>query len=351
MIFYASLVMITVALTVVTMADIKANQLITKERKELMKGTCLVIIACALLECVSEIVGTVCIGPPIVQVAAKMLELAVTPFIGIGVAVSYGRPKFLRAAVVAAAVNSIFEIIAVPFSLVFYVEQSNIYHRGPLFAVYVAFFIFSILYAFASLINNIRMTHSGIYIVPQLAILLIVGGVVLLMLTGLRIVFLCISVGNLIFYISYYTLMLQVDSVTSLLNRRCYDIMLNDIGSRAVYLIFDLDKFKDVNDTYGHAVGDICLRNMASLLLSTYGSSGRCYRIGGDEFCVILNRDIDRVEELNRNFMRDLEMLRREDSRMPGASMGYAIYDNAATDMRSVIEEADEMLYISKKRA
>ena len=65
--------------------------------------------------------------------------------------------------------------------------------------------------------------------------------------------------GNLLLYIRYYKMVLQVDAVTQLLNRRCYDVSITDMSSRAVILYFDIDKFKQINDIYGHSLSDLCL--------------------------------------------------------------------------------------------
>ena len=129
--------------------------------------------------------------------------------------------------------------------------------------------------------------------------------------------------------------LLQVDPVTRLLNRRCYDVNITDIGARAVILFFDVDKFKQVNDTYGHSVGDICLRNVAQQLRSVYGKQGLCYRVGGDEFCVILRDGIEDLKELNDRFAAAIRELQESDSRMPGVSMGYAYFVSAASHVQT----------------
>lgn len=108
--------------------------------------------------------------------------------------------------------------------------------------------------------------------------------------------------GNLLLYIRYYKMMLQVDAVTQLLNRRCYDVSITDMGSRAMILYFDIDKFKQINDIYGHSVGDLCLRKVAQLLRNVYRKHGLCYRIGGDAFCVILHNGMEKLEKLHQAF-------------------------------------------------
>ena len=154
--------------------------------------------------------------------------------------------------------------------------------------------------------------------------------------------------GNLLLYIRYYKMMLQVDAVTQLLNRRCYDVSITDMGSRAVILYFDIDKFKQINDIYGHSVGDLCLRKVAQLLRNVYRKHGLCYRIGGDEFCVILNRDPEQLNMLNRKFREAIEAVRTQDPRMPDVAIGYAHYSAGTSHIQDVIEEADAMMYQNK---
>lgn len=345
---YTSIVIITILSLLITIADAKSNQLITKERKQRIVVTCIVIMVCACCECIGVLTDGAASFFFYPHIAAKLIELMSTPFIGICVAASYGGIPEIKPALLVAVCHAAFQILAINFGWVFWVDSQNVYHRGELFIVYVIVFVLSIIYAFAAVIKNGKLIQTGVDIILVLAIAMIATGVIILLSTGIRITFLCITVGNILFYISYYKVMLQIDSITQLLNRRCYDVSLKDIGERAVYLLFDLDKFKHVNDTYGHAVGDICLRNVAKLLRKTYGSSGLCYRIGGDEFCVIMNNDLEKVEELNNQFTQAIERLRKEDERMPGVSIGYAYYDNATTNIQEIIEEADAMMYKNK---
>ena len=96
-------------------------------------------------------------------------------------------------------------------------------------------------------------------------------------------------------------------------------------------------------------MGDICLKKVAEQLRNVYGKYGLCYRIGGDEFCVILQDSFEKVEELNRQFASAIRNMKEEDGRMSDVSMGYAYYDEAVSHIRNVIEEADAMLYRNKK--
>lgn len=347
---YTSIVLITILSLFITIADARSNQLITKERKRRIVATCIVIMICACCECIGVMTDG---ADPVfwyLHSGAKLLELSMVPFIGVCVATSCSDPPNVKYVFYFGVFHAMFEIVAATFGWVFWVDAQNIYHRGDLFFLYVIAFTVSVLYAFVSVLKNGKANQTGMDIVLVLTVIMIATGILIMFLSsGVRISFLCITVGNMLFYIRYYKVMLQIDSITHLLNRRCHDVNINDLGSRAVYLLFDVDKFKVVNDTYGHSVGDICLRNVADLLRKVYGNYGLCYRIGGDEFCVIMKTGLEKVEELNYQFTRAIEALRKEDERMPGVSIGYAFYDHASSHIQTVIEEADAMMYKNKK--
>ncbi len=84
------------------------------------------------------------------------------------------------------------------------------------------------------------------------------------------------------------------DALTGLGNRRALTVELERRLSRAtiapfVLALFDLDGFKHYNDTYGHPAGDALLIRLASDLTASLGAAGRAYRMGGDEFCVLVD--------------------------------------------------------------
>jgi diguanylate cyclase (GGDEF)-like protein len=93
------------------------------------------------------------------------------------------------------------------------------------------------------------------------------------------------------------------DALTGLGNRRKLLIDLdNELqavrrSSPCVLALFDLDGFKDYNDRFGHNLGDALLARLGQRLSAAVGEAGECYRLGGDEFCVILHGTADGAEE------------------------------------------------------
>jgi diguanylate cyclase (GGDEF)-like protein len=122
-------------------------------------------------------------------------------------------------------------------------------------------------------------------------------------------------------------------------------------AGRVVCLFFvDLDGFKEVNDHHGHPEGDKCLLQVASAMSRAIEGRGRVYRVGGDEFCIILPNCS------SSDVAVDAEQVRLSVDRLKPsggtskvtASIGVATSGVKLTDARALIVAADEAMYVSK---
>ena len=125
-------------------------------------------------------------------------------------------------------------------------------------------------------------------------------------------------------------------------------IIYVNMKSSAYVLIFDINKFKQLNDTYGHAEGDRALKLVARQIYKVYGKYGACYRIGGDEFCVIMLKNLDKIKILNCRFQEAMAHMNQNNIKLSGVSLGYAYYDEKKMNIKDVIAQADEMMYNNK---
>ncbi len=120
-------------------------------------------------------------------------------------------------------------------------------------------------------------------------------------------------------------------------------------------LLFDLDKFKEVNDTHGHDAGDQLLTWVATALADVAGDSGLPIRFGGDEFVLLLpNTDQDGAEDAAARLMQRIRdrpfRLREADATVRVTlSVGFATAPSDATDARGLMQAADTALYHSKQ--
>ena len=155
------------------------------------------------------------------------------------------------------------------------------------------------------------------------------------------------------------TRLARFDSLTGLPNRammrQTLDEALRNASSRqkgcALFLI-DLDRFKNVNDTLGHPVGDALLRQVADRLKLAMGDHGQVGRLGGDEFKAVLpgQVDIGLLESLARTMIEQVSRpYSIEGHRVViGASVGIAIGDPGRCTADSLIRDADLALYAAK---
>lgn len=346
---YTAVVLTVVLLLLITATDILTNRLITKEMKNWAVLTCLLITCSMLGECIGVLTNGASPSLIVLHQAAKLAEFCCAPAIGVTVAMAYGVLKWPRTAMAAAVIHAVFECIALYFHWVFRIDGQNVYHRERLYGIYVAAFIISIIICFSSVIRSGKEYQTGIDGVLVLTLLMLFIGVgIQFVNSNIKIDFLCIALGNMLLYSRCYKIVLQLDAVTCLLNRRCYDAALGTISSQAVIIFFDVDRFKQVNDTYGHSIGDLCFKKVGKQLRNVYGKYGSCYRVGGDEFCVILDSHLERLEALNESFLKAVETMRRGDPRMPDVAFGYAYYNSDICHIQEAIEDADEMMYKSK---
>jgi diguanylate cyclase (GGDEF)-like protein/PAS domain S-box-containing protein len=150
------------------------------------------------------------------------------------------------------------------------------------------------------------------------------------------------------------------DMLTLLPNRRMFqdrlDVELKKLrrtGNKLAVFFLDLDRFKDVNDSLGHHVGDVLLREAAKRILACVRESDTVARLGGDEFTVILT-DIENaasVERVAQAIVASLSQPFDLDGHMAevSASLGIAIGPDHATEPATLVQKADQAMYAAKQ--
>jgi diguanylate cyclase (GGDEF)-like protein len=118
-------------------------------------------------------------------------------------------------------------------------------------------------------------------------------------------------------------------------------------------VLYDLDRFKDINDTFGHEVGDLMLRHVAAQLQSSIRAGDTVGRLGGDEFVLLMPglQNPDEAVHIARAALHSLEQpLQSEQAVLkPKASVGIALYPTHASDPAGVLRRADVAMYRVKR--
>jgi len=152
------------------------------------------------------------------------------------------------------------------------------------------------------------------------------------------------------------------DELTGLPNRRLFQDRLASTlerarrtGSQAALLMIDLDRFKLVNDTVGHHIGDELLKYVGGLFVGRVRRTDTVARTGGDEFSVVLEEPMNRADAIRvaRTLTQLLEppILLEGNTVHIGASVGIAIFPDDAGDVESLCIAADLRMYASKRTA
>jgi diguanylate cyclase (GGDEF)-like protein len=154
--------------------------------------------------------------------------------------------------------------------------------------------------------------------------------------------------------------MAQYDQLTQLPNRELLRDRLKaslaqarSEGGRMALLYVDLDRFKQVNDTFGHAVGDMLLQAVANRLKGCVRDTDTVARIGGDEFVVLLHsihasEDADSVAGKIRQVLAQPLRLDGHSLNMH-TSIGVALYPEHGTEEKQLFRHADEAMYAVKR--
>ena len=270
------------------------------------------------------------------------------------------------------------QLMAIFGQNVFIIDEGNRYCRGPLMSVYVALLFFTIIMLVVGIVVYSNKTQSIMKATLFSFTLILVASV------GIRCFFpknnydfLCIAIAMLFLLLYYSHVTLRIDPLTKLLNRQVYTRLIERIDYTTVIIIIDVNNFKQINDTFGHACGDQVLNSFARIICKAYGQYAYCFRTGGDEFCIILKPNVferfldetpncdvysmsEKIMERLDDMIQEYNEEKGDDSLLSnGVSQGYGIfYSHPSEEMtdynempfKEVIELADQRMYKNKEQ-
>lgn len=152
----------------------------------------------------------------------------------------------------------------------------------------------------------------------------------------------------------------ESDSLTGLLNRTGFQKKLNDAmaesrksGGLMAVIYMDIDHFKQVNDSYGHPIGDALLKSFVARLSRTLRATDSVARLGGDEFTIVME-NLSRPEDVVTIVKKIGEAMRpafslEEHTVAITVSLGVAYYQGGPQNPDTLLKQADDALYLAKK--
>lgn len=260
-----------------------------------------------------------------------------------------------------AAVNFLLVLFSVLFHVpLFYYLEGSSYHRG-IFYTHRAVTMLSLCLAMEGFIFLHRKDFQKSYFFP-LALFPLLGlsfGSLQVIFLGASFQYMGLTLSCLLLFIYIQNRDINEDYLTGVLNRRglygTLDYAIKDRSSRSLgAIMLDLDKFKLINDRFGHQAGDQALIDLSLILRSCFRRTDTIGRFGGDEFCVLvqLKEDAD-LEDMVQRLRAEVAQFNASHSRpyLLEVSLGAAVYSPARWhDVDSFLAHVDALLYEEKER-
>ncbi len=152
-----------------------------------------------------------------------------------------------------------------------------------------------------------------------------------------------------------YQKLAYTDQMTGMNNRTRFNIDFSELSKNPediAVIDFDLNNLKYTNDTFGHSVGDLYIKNCATIIHDIFDGIGKCYRVGGDEFVVLIEK-ASTVDLTHYMAMLEssVDTCNRENRKLRmQIAYGYAVFTtNTDKDLEDTYNRADKMMYTNKK--
>ena len=280
---------------------------------------------------------------------SNYLGFLLSPIIIILFATSIGNFRRFKGAIISIIAYFVLLNCLVMTKQLFFIDAQNNYHRGLLFPIYVISYFLAVIYL---LYETLRYSRKGFlqhkifayllsfFFLASISIQVFAPKVYMTRIT---------VVMSLCAYYAYNIELANLfDKLTGILNQGTYLRKVKHLKEEQIVIILDIDNFKGINDNFGHQFGDECLSNISRTIKSVFGNYGQCYRIGGDEFAVILRR-YHNVEGLIKRFEIAVADKFKNKPCQLSLSLGYSKYENNDS-FEAVIQRADSNMYNAKKQ-
>ena len=379
--YYATLVFITITTMIVSIIHFFENLTLSRREKHQFIFVSFLIILGVICEffgiCLNSSTLT---NTRIVHALVKAIEFTIAPVIPASYIVIIGcnniRKIVKNIIILLLILNTFLEFFNILIPFIFYIDKNNIYRHGVGYIIYILVYSIEIIIFIVELLKNTKKYQiRSIATLSAILVFLVTGLCIRIIDSSINSDWLVVAITYLLFVIYYSDLSLKTDSLTSLLNRKSYEYRLRKLDYTTAIILLDVNNFKQINDKMGHACGDSTLRIISTLILKCYGKYGYCYRIGGDEFAIILKNGIlDKVstekndlyysrfiDNLNGGFDTILSTNCKEYPTLKyGVSKGYSIFyggnnlnyeenTDYFSSIQNAINLADKKLYENKK--
>jgi len=353
-VYYTATIFISVAAMIVMEICVFSNDMMSKDNKKLFEALFFMTALASMCEWGGNAMQGTMPQLRIMHIILKTVELMIVPFIPLFISHVFTRSKILKIAMVIAIFHAVLVVLSSFAGFIFYVDSFNTYYHGSFYVIYITMYLAAyVICLYSALSYVLRYQYGGSVFVISIFVFFFLGMIATMVVDELQIDFIVLSIADVMIYIVNSEAIQQTDALTGLVNRMGYESYMQQQRSPCVVLFFDVDEFKGINDTYGHSYGDFCLREISRVIMKCFKAKGKCFRIGGDEFCVIYKGTYEEASATLGDFGKAMKQARTrikgKSENIPSVSVGYARFDPLTSSMQDAVNEADEMMYKAKK--
>ena len=298
-----------------------------------------------------------------------------------------GKKLFLKTKIILLVIEEIAIIANIFCGFFFYITEDNIYTHGEYFYVMHFVSILFIVMAGISMFMNIKILGKAqilygsiiisLYVLPILLQVLFFKNVLIIMFWASLIMLVTLFSLETPDYVKLQTTLEELETTKSeleKLNEKYYKLahydQMSELSNRTAYeekiaylktnmkrireektviiLMADLNFLKYLNDNLGHNTGDDAIKKVALIIKETFSDKESCYRIGGDEFCVIsIGNDQNEFEAMYQKFLARVAEKNKELDYSFSVASAYYIVQNESID--DAIQIVDNMMYENKE--
>lgn len=375
--FYTVVIFICILGMVTLSIDVGKNNVLSKSEIKWFRSTFILVAAgsfcewcgIAFVECPNKL--------HTLHNLITLGEFSITPMLSVFLARSYRKLKSIKWMSLIMGIHAVFEIIALPFKWVFYIDSFNEFHRGPLYMVYIAACGLAFLYIMVLFVLiGFEARYNGILTTVFITLIMVIGQVACFIDGEIKTGYISIAITAMLLYVYIQGLFrrqiiatLDVehrianhDPLTGVSSRISFDRKseeINDLIQKNPAVVqfalceCDLNNLKMINDTFGHDTGDAYIIR-CSRTISNIFKHNQVFRIGGDEFVILIQDDeyinLNNLKEIVKNFTK------AEADRMTTLidkqcfAAGFAVFDNKKDScVFDVLKRADDEMYKNKK--
>ncbi len=348
--YYTAIIVLAIFSQAVMLVILKSDNLLPKENKRNFTLAFITFIMATFLEWYSDYVLKFTSHDIFYYTVLQAIMHIIIPL----------TPYYLGAAFKKFDNQKIFEklfllnilIQALSLTPCFFNNFHNIFAFGNTYILYFSIFLYTLYKMFTNVYQVSKSYQSGNITILIINIFIVTMFAIVLqsVADGINTIFI-VNTANAIILYSYFSYLINKrDGLTFLLNRRCFTNTINSLKRNSTFISIDLNKFKEINDTHGHLVGDEILKEIASICLEVFQPYGNLYRIGGDEYFVIIKNHFEDIDMLITTLHENIANKRKTNPLLTSVSVGYSYFNYGENTVNDAINEADAMMYELKNK-